>query len=212
IWEALEGNTHDFGLIGEETGQRCNLTKGSLDLQCMETASQILLMPLKTQGDDVTIFGDVVVVADLKKAHGRFDGLTETRLEDTSSVIDHYLDGMILGKPFVKQSKHTYVKEEGTVMFEKNDERVTFKMPHRIERFKDIEDLNTDDIPPFFIASKGDEEKREGYVNRKRMTHYSKCWRRLYQMRRVRKFIEFSLGRFLDDDLTSLSRFFSDIE
>ncbi|GKC75099.1 protein kinase-like domain, concanavalin A-like lectin/glucanase domain protein [Tanacetum coccineum] len=33
-------------------------------------------------------------------------------LEDVSSVIDHYLDGMILGKSFVKQSKLTYDKEE----------------------------------------------------------------------------------------------------
>ncbi|GJY38592.1 hypothetical protein Tco_0424956 [Tanacetum coccineum] len=90
-------------------------------------------------------------------------------------VIDHYLDGMIFGKPFLKQSKLTYDKEEGTVMFEKNDERVTSKMPHKMERFKDIEDLNTDDMPPFFIVSKGDTEKGEGYVNRKRMTHYSEC-------------------------------------
>ncbi|GJW65072.1 retrovirus-related pol polyprotein from transposon RE1 [Tanacetum coccineum] len=90
-------------------------------------------------------------------------------------VIHHYLDGIILRKPFVEQSKLTYDKEEGTVMFEKNDERVTFKLPHEMERFKDIEDLNTDNIPSFFVASKGDEEKREGYVNRKRMTHYSEC-------------------------------------
>ncbi|GJW06532.1 protein kinase-like domain, concanavalin A-like lectin/glucanase domain protein [Tanacetum coccineum] len=96
-------------------------------------------------------------------------------LEDVSSVIDHYLDGMVLGKPFVKQFTLTYDKEEGTVMFEKNDERVTFKMPHKIKRFKDMEDLNTDNIPPFFVASKGDEEKEEGYVCRKRMTHYSDC-------------------------------------
>ncbi|GJT54976.1 hypothetical protein Tco_0990030 [Tanacetum coccineum] len=83
---------------------------------------------------------------------------------DVSNVIDHYLGGMDLGKYFVKQSKLTYDKEEGSIMFEKNDERVTFKMPHKVKRFKDIEDLNTNNIPPFFIASKRDEEKREGYV------------------------------------------------
>ncbi|GJX32718.1 hypothetical protein Tco_0242573 [Tanacetum coccineum] len=72
--------------------------------------------------------------------------------KDVSSVIYHNLGEMILEKPFVKQSKLTYDKEEGTVMFEKNDERITFKIPHKMERFKDIEDLNTDNIPPFFIA------------------------------------------------------------
>ncbi|GJT93951.1 putative reverse transcriptase domain-containing protein [Tanacetum coccineum] len=60
-------------------------------------------------------------------------------------------------------------------MFEKNDERVTFKMPHKMERFKDSGDLNTDNIPSFFVTSKGDEEKGEDYVNRERMTHYSEC-------------------------------------
>ncbi|GJZ08917.1 hypothetical protein Tco_0543200, partial [Tanacetum coccineum] len=96
-------------------------------------------------------------------------------LEDVSSVINHYLGGMILGNPFVKESKLIYDKEEGTVMLEKNDERVTFEMPHKMERFKDIEDLNGDNIPPFFVTSKGDEEKGEAFVSRKRMTHYSEC-------------------------------------
>nr|GEV42990.1 hypothetical protein [Tanacetum cinerariifolium] len=84
-------------------------------------------------------------------------------LEDVSSVIDHHLGGMISGKPFVKQYKLIYDKEEETVMFEKNGERVTFKMPHKMEGFKDIEDLNTDNIPPFFVTSKGDEEKGEAF-------------------------------------------------
>nr|GEV25373.1 hypothetical protein [Tanacetum cinerariifolium] len=85
----------------------------------------------------------------------------EEELEEEIDVIDPYLGGMVLGKPFVKESKHIYDKEEGTIMFEKNDERITFKMPHKMERFKDIEDLNTDKIPPFFVTSKGDEEKGE---------------------------------------------------
>ncbi|GKD03051.1 hypothetical protein Tco_1178025, partial [Tanacetum coccineum] len=68
---------------------------------------------------------------------------------------------MVLGKPFAKQYKITYGKEEGTIMFKKNDEKVTFKMPHKMKRFKDIEDLNTDSILPFFIASKGHEEKEK---------------------------------------------------
>ncbi|GKD97621.1 protein kinase-like domain, concanavalin A-like lectin/glucanase domain protein [Tanacetum coccineum] len=94
-------------------------------------------------------------------------------LEDVSSVIDRYLDEIIMGKPFVEKPKLTYDKKEGTVVFETNNERVTFKMPHKMERFKDIEDLNTNNIPPFFVASKRDEEKGEGYVNMKRMSHSS---------------------------------------
>nr|GEV66821.1 ribonuclease H-like domain-containing protein [Tanacetum cinerariifolium] len=82
-------------------------------------------------------------------------------IKDVSSVIDHYQGEMVFGKHFVKQSKLTYDKEEGTIIFEKNDKIVTFKMPHKMKRFKDIENLNTDNIPTFFLASKGDEEKGE---------------------------------------------------
>ncbi|GJU90273.1 protein kinase-like domain, concanavalin A-like lectin/glucanase domain protein [Tanacetum coccineum] len=76
-------------------------------------------------------------------------------LEDTTSFIDHYLRGMVLGKPFVKKSGLVYNKNKGTVMFEKDNEKITFKMPHKMERFKhiDIEDLKTDNIPPFVIEN-----------------------------------------------------------
>ncbi|GJU07078.1 hypothetical protein Tco_1123508 [Tanacetum coccineum] len=96
-------------------------------------------------------------------------------LEDISSVIDHYLGRIVLGQPFVKESGLVYDKDEGTIMFEKDNERITYKMPHKMETFKNIEDLNTDNIPPFVITSDDDEENDEGFVNRHRRTHYSDC-------------------------------------
>ncbi|GKC89004.1 hypothetical protein Tco_1149653, partial [Tanacetum coccineum] len=39
-------------------------------------------------------------------------------LEDTTSVIDHYLGGMVLGKPFVKETGLVYDKDEGMVKSE----------------------------------------------------------------------------------------------
>nr|GEU41912.1 protein kinase-like domain, concanavalin A-like lectin/glucanase domain protein [Tanacetum cinerariifolium] len=44
-------------------------------------------------------------------------------LEDTSSIIDPYLGGMVLGKPFVKETRLVYDKDEGTITFEKEEER-----------------------------------------------------------------------------------------
>ncbi|GJR71209.1 protein kinase-like domain, concanavalin A-like lectin/glucanase domain protein [Tanacetum coccineum] len=87
-------------------------------------------------------------------------------LEDTTSVIDHYHGGTVLGKPFVMKTGLVYNRDEGTVTFEKNSEKITFKMPHKMERFKhiDIEDLKTDNIPPFVIG--GDDSDQE-------KTHYS---------------------------------------
>nr|GEU90162.1 retrotransposon Orf1 [Tanacetum cinerariifolium] len=39
-------------------------------------------------------------------------------LEDTTSVIDHYLGGMVLGKPFVKETRLVYDKENECILQE----------------------------------------------------------------------------------------------
>ncbi|GKC48250.1 hypothetical protein Tco_1065972 [Tanacetum coccineum] len=83
-------------------------------------------------------------------------------LEDTSSVIDPYLGGMVLVKPFVKENGLVYDKDEGTITFEKEEENITFKMPRKIERFKhfDKDILKKDNIPSFIITGDdGDLEK-----------------------------------------------------
>ncbi|GJS76671.1 hypothetical protein Tco_0726552 [Tanacetum coccineum] len=57
-------------------------------------------------------------------------------LEDTSSTIDFHLGEMVFGRPFIDENGLVYNKEEGTVMFEQDDEKITFKMPHTMEIFK----------------------------------------------------------------------------
>ncbi|GKA39625.1 hypothetical protein Tco_0732176 [Tanacetum coccineum] len=88
-------------------------------------------------------------------------------LEDTTSVIDHYLGGMVLEKPFVKESRLVYDKDKGTVVFEKDNEKITFKMPHKMERFKhiDIEDMKTDKLPPFVIANNDSDQEKTYYLD-----------------------------------------------
>ncbi|GJY26094.1 zinc finger BED domain-containing protein RICESLEEPER 2-like protein [Tanacetum coccineum] len=84
-------------------------------------------------------------------------------------------------------------KIRGAVLFEKNGENVTYKMPHKMDRWKDGDYLEFDNIPSFWVASKGDEEKGEAYV---------------ILDEKVRELLRFPLGRFLDEDLADLSRFF----
>ncbi|GJS27590.1 protein kinase-like domain, concanavalin A-like lectin/glucanase domain protein [Tanacetum coccineum] len=87
-------------------------------------------------------------------------------LEETTNVIEHYLGGMILGKPIMKETELVYDKDEGTVTFKKDKEKITFKMPHKMERFKHIDKdiLKMENIPPFIIT--GDDSGQE-------KTHYS---------------------------------------
>ncbi|GJV15429.1 protein kinase-like domain, concanavalin A-like lectin/glucanase domain protein [Tanacetum coccineum] len=66
-------------------------------------------------------------------------------LEDTTSIIDHHLGEVVLGKPFARNTGLVYDQEDGTVTFEKDDEKITFKMPHKMEAFNriDFKDINT---------------------------------------------------------------------
>ncbi|GJZ54121.1 hypothetical protein Tco_0609006 [Tanacetum coccineum] len=86
-------------------------------------------------------------------------------LEYTTSVIDHYLGLVVFGKPFMEATRLVYHKEEGTVVFERDKERIIFKMPHKMEMFKhvDFADRGTDSIPPFVIKSDDDNCEKTHY-------------------------------------------------
>ncbi|GJT22953.1 protein kinase-like domain, concanavalin A-like lectin/glucanase domain protein [Tanacetum coccineum] len=87
-------------------------------------------------------------------------------LKDTTSVIDHDIGSVIFGKPFIEATGLIYDREEGTITFEKDKEKIMFKKPCKMEMFKHIysTDMNTDRIPPFVI---------EGDDDSSRKTHYS---------------------------------------
>ncbi|GKD40211.1 protein kinase-like domain, concanavalin A-like lectin/glucanase domain protein [Tanacetum coccineum] len=82
-------------------------------------------------------------------------------LEVTTSIIDHHLGEVVFGKPFVRKTGFVYDQEEGTVIFEKDNEKITFKMPHKMEMFNhiDFKDVNTDFIPPFVFENNDDRGK-----------------------------------------------------
>ncbi|GJZ60843.1 protein kinase-like domain, concanavalin A-like lectin/glucanase domain protein [Tanacetum coccineum] len=86
-------------------------------------------------------------------------------LEVTTSVIDHDLGSVVFGKPFVEATGLVYDREEGTITFEKDKEKIVFKMPHKMEMFKHIDftDTKTDRIPPFVIESDDDNNKKTYY-------------------------------------------------
>ncbi|GJV26028.1 hypothetical protein Tco_1378723 [Tanacetum coccineum] len=71
-------------------------------------------------------------------------------LEDTSSVIDPRLGEMVLGKPFIEGTGLTHNNDNGAVIFEQSNGRITFKLPYTMETFKHMRLLgfNTDSIPP----------------------------------------------------------------
>ncbi|GJY88436.1 protein kinase-like domain, concanavalin A-like lectin/glucanase domain protein [Tanacetum coccineum] len=86
-------------------------------------------------------------------------------LEDTTGVIDHDLRLVIFGKPFIKATGLIYDREEGTITFKKDKEKIVFKMPHKMEMFKHIDftNIKTNRIPPFAIESDDDSNEKTHY-------------------------------------------------
>nr|GEY45889.1 hypothetical protein [Tanacetum cinerariifolium] len=82
-------------------------------------------------------------------------------LEDTTSIIDHHLGEVVFRKPFARKTGLIYDPKEGTVTFEKDNEKITFKMPHKMEAFNhmDSKDVNTNSILPFVLENKDDRGK-----------------------------------------------------
>nr|GEV00570.1 retrovirus-related Pol polyprotein from transposon TNT 1-94 [Tanacetum cinerariifolium] len=60
-----------------------------------------------------------------------------------------------------------YNKEKGTIVFERDKERIIFKMPHKMDMFKQVDftDRGTDSIPPFVIESDYDNCKKTHYYD-----------------------------------------------
>ncbi|GJZ77341.1 hypothetical protein Tco_0642013 [Tanacetum coccineum] len=70
-------------------------------------------------------------------------------LEDTTSIIDRCLGDMVFGRPFIDETGLVYNKEEGTVMFKQDNDKIKFKMPHTMEIFKQtrLVGVSIDSIP-----------------------------------------------------------------
>nr|GEY08464.1 hypothetical protein [Tanacetum cinerariifolium] len=75
---------------------------------------------------------------------------TMKELSHHECIIDRHLGEMVFGRPFIDETGLIYNEEEGTVMFEEDDEKITFKMPHTMEILKKtkIMGVSTDSIPP----------------------------------------------------------------
>ncbi|GKD51909.1 hypothetical protein Tco_1280885, partial [Tanacetum coccineum] len=79
-------------------------------------------------------------------------------LEDTTSIIDHDLGVVVFRKPFVEKTGLIYDKKEGTIAFAEDNERLIFKMPHKMEMFKNVNftRVSTHRISPFVIGGDDD--------------------------------------------------------
>ncbi|GJT59392.1 hypothetical protein Tco_1002925 [Tanacetum coccineum] len=72
---------------------------------------------------------------------------------------------MVFRRPFIEETGLVYNEKEGVVMFEHDDEKMTFKMPHTMKIFKQtrLMVLSADSIPPSAYEENFGHERTHDY-------------------------------------------------
>ncbi|GKB65654.1 hypothetical protein Tco_0921840, partial [Tanacetum coccineum] len=117
-------------------------------------------------GDD----GDMMFVEIIKKnddSHkeepevGNFTYVIEIIIvEDISSIIDPRLSQVVLGNRFVEISNMTHDPPEGVVRFTNGTDEIAYKIPHKIEQYNSLSDLEREHTKSVYLGNK--EDKRRG--------------------------------------------------
>ncbi|GKB07208.1 MAK10-like protein [Tanacetum coccineum] len=87
-------------------------------------------------------------------------------IKDISSIIDPRLSQVVLGKPFVEISNMTHDPPEGVVRFTNGNNEVAYKMPHKIEQYDSLSNLEKELIKLVYLRNEGDKRRGVEYVMR----------------------------------------------
>nr|GEU36803.1 MAK10-like protein [Tanacetum cinerariifolium] len=83
--------------------------------------------------------------------------------EDISSIIDPRLSQVVLGKPFVEISNMTRDPPEGVVRFINGTDEIAYKMPHKIEQYNSLLDLEKEHTKMLYLRNEKDKRKGVEY-------------------------------------------------
>ncbi|GJR83662.1 hypothetical protein Tco_0154447 [Tanacetum coccineum] len=142
--------------------------------------------------------------------------------EDNSSIIDPRLSQVVLGRPFVEASNMTHDLSLGVVKFINRTNEVAYKMPHKIEQYNLLSNLEKEHTKSIYLRNEEDKRRGVEYVMNKILGFYKECLElgpkylighedeggvTLYLMRRSLGVFRSFIGQLLDDDLASYRMF-----
>ncbi|GJY78990.1 hypothetical protein Tco_0484791 [Tanacetum coccineum] len=93
-------------------------------------------------------------------------------IEDISSIIDPRLSQVVIGKPFVEISNMTHDQPEGIVRFTNENNEVAYKMPHKIEQYDSLSNLEKEHTKSVYLRNEEDKRRRVKYVMSKILGFY----------------------------------------
>ncbi|GJT04706.1 ribonuclease H-like domain-containing protein [Tanacetum coccineum] len=85
-------------------------------------------------------------------------------VEDISSVIDPRMSPVVLGKPFVELSNMTYDSSLGVAKFTNGEDDIAYKMPHKIEQYDSLSDMEKENTETVYFRNEEDKRKGVEYV------------------------------------------------
>ncbi|GJV00828.1 reverse transcriptase domain-containing protein [Tanacetum coccineum] len=96
-------------------------------------------------------------------------------VEDISSIIDPRLSQVVLGKPFIDISDMTHDLPEGVVRFTNENDEVSYKMPHKIEQYNSLSNLEKEHTKLVYLRNEEDKRRGVDYVMSKILGFYKEC-------------------------------------
>ncbi|GJZ71286.1 hypothetical protein Tco_0635137 [Tanacetum coccineum] len=96
-------------------------------------------------------------------------------VEDISSIIDPRLSQVVLGRPFIDKSNMTHDLPEGVVRFTNENDEVAYKMPHKIEQYNSLSNLEKEHTKSIYLRNEEDKRRGVDYVMSKILGFYKEC-------------------------------------
>ncbi|GJX15305.1 retrovirus-related pol polyprotein from transposon TNT 1-94 [Tanacetum coccineum] len=96
-------------------------------------------------------------------------------VEDISSTIDPGLSQVVLEKPFIEISNMTHDLSLGVVKFTDKINEIVYKMPHKIEQYGSLSDLEKEHSKSVYLRNEEDKRRGVEYVMNKVLGFYKEC-------------------------------------
>ncbi|GJT05361.1 hypothetical protein Tco_0839823 [Tanacetum coccineum] len=90
-------------------------------------------------------------------------------------VLDPRLSQVVLRRPFKEISNMTHDPPKGVVRFIRGTDEVAYKMPHKIEQYNSLSDLEKEHIKLVYLRNKEDKRRGVEYVMSKIIGFYKEC-------------------------------------
>nr|GEX18906.1 hypothetical protein [Tanacetum cinerariifolium] len=91
------------------------------------------------------------------------------------SIIDPRLSQVVLGRHFVEISNMTHDPPEGVVRFINAADEVSYKMPHKIEQYNSLLDLEKEHTKSVYLRNEEDKRRGVEYIMSKILGFYKEC-------------------------------------